>query len=267
MNSHIVNQYTRPRGGILIKNNYKQVENNFPPAPVNFTDRGDTTPSTDDPTLIHNQQMGVYPDKRDILGAQQLPFSSYPQNMTETNLWQTPQRLTDRYDYISVYSGDRDRNTYPQPNYYRVGTGTTFRNIKAVEIVQVIYPATDAVKDTMYLNLVIPELGSNYFATNRPTSDALAIITPGLEITGPTYSYFKARTDGVQHMTKVFRQGAIKASLDKITIEWRNIDGTLFNFGVDTVPPIPVDPGLQNQITIKVHYWEPDTQEIGRHNP
>lgn len=256
------------RGAFLELNNYKDFVSNYPPNTPNYDTSVKTyTPSTDDPALIHNQQMGVYPDRRDILGTPQLPYSSYPNNMTTTNLWQIPQRLTERADYIMLYSGDRDRTKFPSPAQYTVQTGSRFKNIKAIEIVQIIYPSTDAVKNEPYLNLVIPQIGGNYFASNTPSSNALAIVTPGIEVVGTTASWFKAKIDSLPYLTKVNRDGSILASIQDFTVEWQRIDGTLFNFGVDNAANLPPKPEIQNQITLKLYYLEPDTGEIGRNNP
>jgi hypothetical protein len=179
--------------------------------------------------------------------------------------------------YISVDSRDRDRNLWPQTNQYRVPfvtssnnpniktTGDRIKNIYSISLLSCVVPNNDDVFDQPYLLLQIDEIEGIYDAANVTTSNALTKLYFRECYSG---SKFLRLDKGVGDPTSRIYWPAPKASLEQLTISFRNYDGSLFNFGTDTTPPTDPNTELQTTLTLEVRTYIVDTFDtIGHRNP
>lgn len=159
--------------------------------------------------------------------------------------------------YVIIDSRDRDRTKYPNPNEYTVQFNNgvdgnieeQFRNIVSIELIDAIVP--DAVTGLEpYLTLDIPELNSSYAGTNNHLSNTFAVLEP--ETKGTPF----ARCKFVCPSLNKYRTPL--ASLNKLTIQFKNYAGALYNFGTDTTPPTVPDITIQNQLMFKLVTRNPD---------
>jgi len=163
-----------------------------------------------------------------------------------------------REHYLIVDSRDRDRTVFPNPNNYTIkfdngNTGNvqeSFNNIVSIQLIDSIMP--DAVADAApYIILDIPELpSSTYAGTNEHLSNTFAVLMPEKKGTGFARSKFVMPALN-QYKTPI-------ASLNKLTFQYKNYDGTFYNFGADSVPPTAPTIGLQNQLMFKIVTRERD---------
>lgn len=146
----------------------------------------------------------------------------------------TQQREDVKY-LVSIDSGDRDKDSYPLPNNFRVDMGNgsgsirAFRDVRTVEIVSVIVPKHtvdgDNVDDYPYILLTIPELGGIYEASNAPAENAFA----KLRFANDLGAYREYRTtDSGERFVKRF--DPIR-SLDRLTLQFFRPCGLPYNFG------------------------------------
>ena len=161
----------------------------------------------------------------------------------------------DKYEYKEHYvfidSRNRDRTKFPSPNNYTVQFNNgddgnireQFKNIVSIQLVDAIIP--DAVASLVpYLTLDIPELRPSYAGTNSHLSNTFGILLP--ETTGTPF----ARCKFVSPVLNKYRTP--RASLNKLSLKFKNSDGSLYMFGTDTPPPIQPDITLQNQLIFKI---------------
>ena len=154
-------------------------------------------------------------------------------------------------EYIVIDSRDRDRTKYPNPNEYVVkfndgsdGNVTeNFRNIVKISLIDAVLPVatTDALP---YLTLDIPELCASYAGSNAHLSDTFALLLP--EKKGTPY----ARCKFVAPAINTYRLPL--ASLNRMTLKFKDYDGTPYDFGTDTSPPTDPDVLIQNQLIFKI---------------
>jgi hypothetical protein len=167
----------------------------------------------------------------------------------------------DKYEYKEHYviidSKDRDRTKFPNPNNYTIqfNNGTDgnieeqFKNIVSIQLVDAIVP--DAVTtDVPYLTLDIPELKSSYAGTNNHLSNTFALLLP--ESRGTPY----ARCKFVSPALNKYRTPI--SSLNKLTIQIKNSDGSFYSFGTDATPPTDPIVTLQSQLIFKFVTRDPD---------
>lgn len=138
--------------------------------------------------------------------------------------------------YLIIDSRDRDRTLYPNPNNFTIkfdngndgNVQEKFRNIVSIQLIDGHVP--DAVTGAQpYLILDIPELHPTYAGTNNNLSNTFAILNP--ESKGTAFARFKLVTPGInKYRTPI-------ASLNKLTFQFREYDGDLYDFGTDTTPP------------------------------
>jgi len=178
-----------------------------------------------------------------------------------------PQKIKDyelKEYFITLDSRDRDRTVWPSASQYQVKMqpedtfqgatlGRAFKNVRSIEVMTVQYPNTLSVLDQMYLFLCFPEVDGVYEATNVTGNKALAKLVATSLIGNYVYIEFP-------HQNRPRRLFPGKgARLDKLTPEFRTFDGSIFNFGTDTVPPLACDPKLQTSITLRVIVQIPNT--------
>lgn len=162
-----------------------------------------------------------------------------------------------REHYLMVDSRDRDRTIFPNPNNYTIqfdngfdgNVQEKFKNIVSVQIIDGHVP--DAVTGLVpYLTLDIPELHSTYAGTNNHLSNTFAILNP--ESKGTPYARFKLVTPGInKYRTPI-------ASLNKLTFQFKDHNGSLYDFGTDAPPStIPID-SINNSLIFKIITRERD---------
>ncbi len=160
--------------------------------------------------------------------------------------------------YITIDSRDRDRTRWPSSSQFQVRvqpednyTGAllsrSYKNVKLLEVISVSFPNTNHVLDQMYLYLTFPELDGIFDATNMAGTKAIAKLTPTSLI--GSYVHVRFAADERYPKKRFYGKGA---RLDRLTPEFRTVDGTLFDFGTDAAPPTPCNPRVQTSITLRI---------------
>jgi hypothetical protein len=179
--------------------------------------------------------------------------------------------------YISVDSRDRNRAVYPNTNYFRVPlvsssdnpdvktTGDRIKNVYSVTLLSCVVPNAANIHDQPYLLLQIDEIDGIYDSANPTTTKALTKLYFRECFSGSTF----LRLDkGVGDPSSRVYWPAPKASLEQLTISFRNFDGSLFSFGSDTTPPTDPTTEIQTTLTLEVRTYIVDTLDtIGHRNP
>lgn len=158
--------------------------------------------------------------------------------------------------YLSIDSRDRNRDIYPSSSRFEVQlnpsstfTGATIqralKNVSSIEVIDVMIPNTNNVLNEMFLYLCIPEIDGIIEATGGVTNQAFAKLIPTTVIG----SHVVCRFDAIDRPKKVFVSKG--ARLDKLTIEFRRYDGTLFDFGDDFDSSLAPKPAVQTSVTLK----------------
>jgi hypothetical protein len=213
-----------------------------------------------EPALLDRAYPDVFPEKL------------VPLQPPQTNLIINPVPI-----YISLDSRDRDRAMWPETNQYRVPfvtsstnrniktTGDRIKNIYSISLLSCVVPNTDEVFDQPYLLLQVDEIEGIYDAANPTTSNALTKLYFRECYSG---SKFLRLDKGVGDPTARIYWPAPKASLEQLTVSFRNYDGTLFSFGTDTTPPTEPNTELQTTLTLEIKTYIVDTLDtIGHRNP
>ena len=101
-----------------------------------------------------------------------------------------------------------------------------------------------------YITLDIPELHPTYAGTNNHLSNIFAILNP--ENKGTDFARFKLVAPGLNKYKNPI------ASLNKLTFQFKNYNGVLYDFGTDSTPPTaPID-NLNNSLIFKITTREKD---------
>lgn len=167
-----------------------------------------------------------------------------------------------KYYYFTIDSRDRNRTAWPSSAQFQVKmepentyTGATlgrnYKNVKSLELVSAIYPNTSNVLNEAYLYLCIPELEARmYDGTNITATKSFAKLIPTRNTSNFVYSDLGIFDD--PPMLEFHDQGH---RLDRLTLEFRKPDGTLFDFGSDGggTP----NSALQTHLTFRVKIVEP----------
>lgn len=158
-----------------------------------------------------------------------------------------------QYDYYVKYlvirSQDRDVANYPQPQQYRINfDNTAFRNIYSIELVSCIIPDKSNVTNEPYLLLDIPELRDEPMeCVNTHVSNAFTL----LQLAPAVKSGHFISIDKQTHESTIKYYHTPKARLDHLTINIKDVDGNLFDFGDDTAGS-PPNKSLQNIFVFKI---------------
>lgn len=194
------------------------------------------------------------------------PFLQPPQS----NLIQDP-----RPYYISVDSFSRDRTAYPSPSQYVFPLVTSdqpgaqpgaqryrYKNIYEFCLESCSIPNVPAVLSMPYLLLLIEEFDGHYDGVATQSRKAFAKL-----YLKPQGTFMRLDKENCEPLVKVFYPAPL-ASLSRLTISILNPDGTLFNFGTDTVPPQAPNPDLQNYFTFSFVTRVVDVEDtIGHRDP
>jgi hypothetical protein len=138
--------------------------------------------------------------------------------------------------FITVDSRDRDISAFPSASVYeiRINPSSTYtgallqknyKNIKTIEFLNAIYPNVNSVLNEMYLYLTIPEIEGSFDSTNSAGLKAIAKLIPTHVYGGWVYSH------GGETITQKKVYDVSMKRLDKLTIEFRRYDGSIFDFG------------------------------------
>jgi len=160
---------------------------------------------------------------------------------------------------ISVDSRDRNREQFPASNRFRVhvnpsdtfegaGLFSNLKNVESIKLVECITP--DFTGTHPYLTLVIPELQDTMLGTNDKLKKAFAMIFPDT-VHG---NFVSCKTRGCCYCVKKFRPAL--ANINRLTFEFYAPDGTLVDFGVDTIPPNAPNTNVQVIVVLEVHLIE-----------
>lgn len=165
--------------------------------------------------------------------------------------------------YVSIDSRNRNRALWPSSSRFEVRfephasyEGATihraFKNVESIEVVEVIYPNTNNVLDQMYLLLAIPELDGNIECSDGSLNRPLAKLVPSYTIGNYVVCKY---TDDDSRPRKEFQSPG--GRIDKMTLEFRSYDNTIFSFGTDAIEPSNPNPLLQVSVTLKVTVVQP----------
>lgn len=204
--------------------------------------------------------------------------NAYPQVFKDEPFLQIPQSnliVNPIPVYISLDSRDRDRDAWPQTNRYRIPfvtgsddpdirvTGDRLKNIYSISVLSCVVPNVPGIMNSPYLLLQFDEIEGTYDAPGIPTKNAFTKLYFREAGTGNYLRLDKAVGDP---STRIYWP-APRASLDHLTVSFRNFDGTLFDFGADSIKPAEPLLNLQNTLTLEVRTYVPDTEKaIGHRN-
>ena len=165
-----------------------------------------------------------------------------------------------RCDYVTLYSGDRDRTNETQSRF-SWQLSRPFTNVKSIKLVYASYPNTNNVLAEPYLVLRVPNLstGKSQHSNNTATDGALALLFPD-DIVG---GFVHAETNDLQPRDVTMRDSNLISRLAKMDIEISTVDGTAFNFGADTAPPTAPDKSIQVTLCFEIIYYEAPSSDVG----
>jgi hypothetical protein len=169
-----------------------------------------------------------------------------------------------REHYITIDSRDRNRDQWPSTSHFEVKmtpssayTGAmlnkTYKNIKSIEFVNAVFPNLNGVLSQMYLYLVIPEIEGVYDATNHTGLAAFAKLIP----TRVVGNYVYTSSGELDAQKKIYELHGQR--IDKLTLQFKKYDGTIFDFGPDTASGTDPLDQLQTSVTLKITTNEPSS--------
>jgi hypothetical protein len=188
-------------------------------------------------------------------------MQSYPPELRFPSLKASDYKT--KYYYFSIDSRDRDRTAWPSTSEYQVRMepdksfigatlGRNYKNVKSLELMNAVYPNTSNVLQEPYLFVCIPELENKLFdATNIIGMRAFAKLIPHHNTT-----YFVYSESGYDDPA-VLEYHTAGERLDKLTIQFRKHDGSVFDFGADAASNLPPISSIQTSLTFKVGVVEP----------
>ncbi len=218
--------------------------------------------------------------EKNILGDQRMATYAYPQVYREprgAHFAQLPQNnliLNPKPQYLHIDSTYRDRAKYPNPSQYVMPlvssnntidtSGERYKDIYQISLLSAAVPNIPAVFAQPFLFLQIEEVQGHYDSVSPCCRKAFTKMC--FEESGSS-AFVKLDKDVNEPAIVVFYPAPL-ASLDRLSISIRNPDGTLFNFGTDTVPPQSPNPLLQNSFTFQIVSKVVDVIEaLGHRNP
>lgn len=168
-----------------------------------------------------------------------------------------PNKTKYREYFVTVDSANRDRNIWRNTNQYEVKMqpdgsfqGATidraFKNVRSIEVINAIFPNANNVVNEMYIYLCIPEIDGVLESTNKIGNTALAQLVPHRVVGSFVYCMFNKDT----HPKRYFPVEGVR--IDRITVEFRKRDGTLFDFGLDNPVGLPIANIVQTSVTFKI---------------
>ena len=176
--------------------------------------------------------------------------------------------------YLTIDSRDRDRTAWKNSNYYRIplvsadnkphvkAPGKRYKNIYSISLLSAVVPKASGVLDEPYLLMQIDEISNVYDSANPACSRAFTKLY--FKEVWPGGKYLRMDKGVGDPLTKIYWP-APRASLDSITISFRRYDGTLFDFGPDSMPPADPLSDRQTSITLEIRTFVVDAgKALGR---
>lgn len=145
--------------------------------------------------------------------------------------------------YITISSLERDTTVFPNPGKFTITLAQELKNITSIELIQVILPNVNSVTNEPYLLLKIDELEDVMISNDRNISDAFALI----QLAQPVGGFIHTDKRTYENTTKIFLTP--KASLSKMTIQFANLFGNVFDFKGETAVG---DKSIQVTLVFKV---------------
>ncbi len=231
-------------------------------------------PADSQPVLTNNPNVTVSLE-RDIWNQRGLNSMMYPFVYRDKPFFQLPQSnliLNPQPIYLAIDSRTRDRRKWPNPARYRiplVGTdqdeftsGERYKNIYSISLLSAVVPNVNNILDELYIILEIDEIDSMYDSPSPPCAKAFT----KLHFSESSGAFLRLDKGVGDPLTRIFYPKPL-ASLSSLTISFKRFDGTLFDFGVDTVPPTPSNNDIQNSLTLEIMTKVVDVnQAIGHRN-
>lgn len=157
-------------------------------------------------------------------------------------------------EILSVYSGDRNASSYPNPESYTIDFNSLvnkdYRNVISIRLISGVFPDQNNVLQEPYLVLHINEINSPHIAgTSSVLNSGSTILQLDKSLT-PTY-FFNLKSDICKCLFSSFSQPI--ARLSRFTIKITDALGNLFSFGSDTNP---VNKSLQHLLVFEIKYRE-----------
>lgn len=209
----------------------KQVNNNkIPEAGLDPTTATDYKKAYEETTLLANSGIEKPPD------------------------FYTPETRDFTYNIV-IDSKDRDKNKYPNANYFVIDfsppnfnpndpgstnagfIGRAFGNIISCEILDIVMLHTSDLSDSSdsaaaspyipYILIDLPELGTNYQGTNDELNKCFAMLT-SYDVQD-NYKHFHINADNSSHTIKKIYNPRI--NLNKLTVQIKLPNGELWDFG------------------------------------
>jgi len=203
-------------------------------------------------------------------------------------------------NYICIDSRDRDRVSYPNVNRYQVlfnpsnniitstskdanGVDITtrtmipqknayipreFKNVVSIELIRFACGSTtngnasNNIQNEQYLYLQMDEVDQVFHSTNDMCRRTFAQI-PTNGVSG-NFMRWEGGEGGRNIYTKTFDPPL--ASLKRLTINLKKIDGSYFNFGTDTADGNAVNEYIQNNMIICIITKDEANQNLNVHN-
>ena len=214
--------------------------------------------------------------EKNILGDQRMASYAYPAVYKDRPFLQVPQMnlvINPKPLYLHVESTERNRERYPNPAEYvfplvsesgDVDTpGERYKNVYEISLLSATVPNSSAVFDYPYLILQIDEIGGHYHSVGPGCKKAFT----KLFFENPGGKFLRVDKGIGDPAVRVFYP-TVLASLSKLSISIRKPDGTLFNFGTDTVSPQDPNPDIQNTFTFQIYTKIVDVEDaLGHRNP
>lgn len=166
-----------------------------------------------------------------------------------------------RRDYVTLYSGDRDRDAGETQTNFSWQLSRPFTNVKSIKLVYASYPNTNNVLLEPYLVLRIPNLstGKTQHSNNTATDGALSLLFPDQTVGG----FVHAETTDLQPRDITMRDSNLISRLSNMKINITTVDGTLFDFGTDTAPPTAPNKAIQVTLCFEILYNDAPSSNIG----
>jgi hypothetical protein len=189
--------------------------------------------------------------------------SNFPMNPDlPLSIQQEPEIQYEEFEHnIVVASKDRDQAIYPDPQYYRIDLPQVYKNVKSIELTSVIVPSLAATGNILHqpcLYIQIDEINHLVFS-DKNIDKAFAVIP--LKAPNSTDGFIIPELGCIYNTPNVFKTPL--ASLANLTIRITDYNGSLFNFGTDTIPP---NSRLQNVLVFKIKTLEKKRDILNHRN-
>lgn len=179
--------------------------------------------------------------------------------------------------YLSIDSRDRDRNTWPNSNHFRIPLvtgdaspevltpGVRYKNIYSITLLSAVIPNVTGILDEPYVLLQIDEINDVYDSANPHC--AKSFVKLFFKEVFVSSAYLRLDKGVGDPLVKVYWP-APRASLESITVSFRRYDGTLIDFGDDAPPESDPLGDRQTAFTLEIRTFVADVgKALGHRNP